>query len=114
MTNTSPRLIMMGWLGAYVVCALLLADGVAACGPGRGIGESRRRRRFPALVFKQYVPNMGENTLGGSGLEEGIITRHDAKFRDLVPNYNKDIIFKDEEGTGADRFMSQVNESAIT
>ena len=81
---------------------------VEACGPGRGIGGPRRSRKLTPLVFKQHVPNVSENTLGASGLEEGKITRHDPKFKDLVPNYNKDIIFKDEEGTGADRVMSQV------
>ena len=87
---------------------LLLTEGSLQCGPGRGHRSPHRRRKMTPLVFKQHVPNVSENTLGASGLAEGRITRSDSKFKDLVVNYNPDIIFKDEEGTGADRIMSQV------
>lgn len=100
-----------GQLAANVALLVLVlaAQVTDACGPGRGIGGARRSRKIPVLVFKQHVPNMSENTIGASGLVEGKITRHDRKFSDLVPNYNSDIVFKDEEGTGADRLMSQVS-----
>lgn len=87
---------------------LLTINAVHSCGPARGIGGSRRSRKLTPLVFKQHSPNVAENTLGASGLHEGKISREDPRFRDLIPNYNKDIIFKDEEGTGADRLMTQV------
>lgn len=95
------------WWILWLICGATIS--IEACGPGRGIGGPRRSRKISPLVFKQHVPNVSENTLGASGLQEGKITRHDSKFRDLVPNYNKDIIFKDDEGSGADRVMSQVS-----
>ncbi|KAG5673030.1 hypothetical protein PVAND_003108 [Polypedilum vanderplanki] len=85
---------------------LLTVNTVFSCSPIRGMG-SRKSRKLTPLVFKQHVPNVLENTLGASGLHEGKISREDARFKDLIPNYNKDIIFKDEEGTGADRLMTQ-------
>ncbi|XP_055907822.1 protein hedgehog [Eupeodes corollae] len=92
---------------AILILVTIFTTSVHACGPGRGIGGPRKNRKLTPLVFKQHVPNMSENTLGASGLNEGRINRDDAKFKDLVPNYNRDIIFKDEEGTGADRVMTQ-------
>lgn len=91
---------------------ILTADTVLSCSPIRGMG-SRRSRKLTPLVFKQHVPNVLENTLGASGLHEGKISREDPRFKDLIPNYNKDIIFKDEEGTGADRLMTQVSEEFL-
>lgn len=91
----------------FIIVTLMLTL-VQSCGPGRGFGGPRRSRKLTPLVFKQHVPNVSENTLGASGLQEGKITKDDPKFSKLVPNYNKDIIFKDEEGTGADRLMTEV------
>lgn len=96
-----------------IVIISMIGVGVEGCGPGRGAGRSRRPKKLTPLVFKQHVPNYSENTIGASGLSEGRITRSDPRFKDLIPNYNNDIVFKDEEGTGADRLMTQVTNYSL-
>lgn len=91
---------------------LLLVDSCLQCGPSRGSGSRRRPKIMTVLVYKQHVPNVSENTIGASGVPEGKITRNDARFKDLVKNENPNIIFKDEEGNGDDRLMTQVDITA--
>jgi hypothetical protein len=95
--------------------SVLLPEQVSSCGPGRGGGFRKipRHRKLTPLVLMQHVPNVSENTISASGFKEGKITRHDSRFKDLVPNYNPDIIFKDEEGTGADRLMTRVSDASF-
>ncbi|XP_053206665.1 indian hedgehog B protein-like [Panonychus citri] len=90
---------------------LLIINGLTmppamACGPGRSGGRRRLPRKTTPLVLEQHIPNVSENTLSASGPGEGKINIKDPRFRKLVPNYNPDIVFKDEEGTGVDRIMT--------
>jgi hedgehog protein len=104
----SPIIIHIMRLEALLLIAASLVSLSAGCGPGRGPSRRRGTRKLLPLIYKQHEPNFSERALAASGLPDGKVSREDAAFRKLVPNYNPDILFKDEEGTGADRIMTQV------
>ncbi|XP_057193572.1 indian hedgehog B protein [Triplophysa rosa] len=88
-------------------CILSFSPLCDSCGPGRSYGKRRTPRKLTPLAYKQFSPNVAEKMLGASGRYEGKITRSSERFKELIPNYNPDIYFKDEEKTGADRMMTQ-------
>ncbi|KAF0765860.1 desert hedgehog protein-like [Aphis craccivora] len=90
-----------------IVC-MMAAVAVEGCGPLRGPSKFRNPRKMKPLVFQQHEPNVSEYSITASGPPEGRVQRNDSRFMELVPNYNADIEFKDDEGTGADRLMTQV------
>lgn len=57
------------------------------------------------LRLRQKVPNASEVATCGPIARK--IKRTDPEFASLVANQNPKIVFKDEEGTGADRMMTQ-------
>lgn len=93
----------------------LAGISVATCCLTAGRTSIRRRPgrigNAEPLVLGQYVPNRSELSIAASGPAQGKISRDSPAFKDLVENYNEDIVFKDEEGTGADRIMTQVSPS---
>lgn len=99
----------------YILLLCVYFPESYACGPGR-LSNWRRypSSRFPSKKFKPLVlyqewPDSSENALIASGPPEGRIMRNDTeRMKELVPNYSRDIVFKDEEGTGVDRLMTQV------
>lgn len=99
----------MKWTDSGLLFALMVGTVIGCV--QRGVGRSRgKTERTTPILFLQHVPNVGEMTLTASGLPEGAIARDDGRFKDLVPNYNKDVVFVDREGSGADRMMTEVNE----
>ncbi len=63
------------------------------------------------LKLKEHVPNKDEKDVVGN--IAGKILRGTPEFNALVKNNNDKIVFKDEEGTGADRYMTSKMEQKM-
>lgn len=72
---------------------------------------SRLSAAAPDLSLGQKVPNKTEAEVVGAATTK--IKRDTPEFKALVKNENSDIVFKDEEKTGADRMMSTRLQSKV-
>lgn len=94
-----------------LILVLFHVSVTLACLSGGRTSMRGRPGRFSnrePLLYGQYVPNRSELSVSASGPTEGRISRGSDKFSELVKNNNLDVVFKDEEETGADRYMSKV------
>lgn len=85
---------------------------VQGCHPGNlrngGVRPPIKVNQVP-FQRNEFVPKMSEQTIGASGPSEGPIYRDSKRYNtELVPNFNPDIEFRDEEHTNEDRMMTQV------
>jgi len=93
--------------------------GVAARGAARHLGPESCRESFALVGFAanndlhlhEKVPNAGEEATCGAIKKK--ITRQDEEFTTLEKCTHPSIVFKDEEGTEADRMMSAKLRTAL-
>ncbi|TQK49823.1 hedgehog signaling domain-containing protein [Streptomyces sp. SLBN-118] len=79
-----------------------MAQILGATGQSAGAGSGATSK--PTLIVGQKVPDTSETDVVGAIAAK--VSRGTAEFRALVNNTNADIVFKDEEKTGADRRMT--------
>jgi hypothetical protein len=106
----SPRIFFPAGIGSIhllvdvangrVEVEIASTDGV----PRRSMAEFAARLTGSDLTIGQMVPAQSENSVVGAITK--VVSRNDPEFAALVSNTNADIVFKDEEGTGADRMMT--------
>lgn len=65
-------------------------------------------------MLTQSIPDTSEFSQQASGPAKEKISRNSPEFEKLEPCYNNGIIFRDEEGTGADRLMSKRCKEKLT
>lgn len=72
------------------------------CGPGPSFS---RRKILKPMVLYQRLPDVDEESIGGSGMFRRIVTENSKEYKELVRNYNKDIVFESGDGK---RIMTKV------
>ena len=77
-----------------------------SCSGSTNVLDKRGPRK--PLMPEQFVPDTPENSQQASGPSKGKITRNSPEFDKLNLFYRNAIIFKNEEGAGADRLMPKV------
>uniref|UniRef100_A0A5S6Q8G4 Hedgehog protein n=1 Tax=Trichuris muris TaxID=70415 RepID=A0A5S6Q8G4_TRIMR len=93
-------------LATISLLAAVVVGPCEACHPSYNFGlRSTMARNYP-MIYKERYPNVQETHPLASGPAELRIRRNDMRFKRLVNNTNRNIVFKDEEGTGADRLMT--------
>ncbi|OQV17015.1 Protein hedgehog [Hypsibius exemplaris] len=109
----SPRRLSLLHLVFFCVLMMRFVTSCDSCGPGRPgmkrTGPVKKYHNKP-LREKQFLPNVDEFSGKASGPPEGKILRKTRRFHDhmvRVSERNRNIIFRDEERTGADRFMTR-------
>ncbi|KRZ90764.1 Desert hedgehog protein A [Trichinella sp. T8] len=86
----------------WAICVRSCCQGCASSGRM----ASMAYKKYYPLIYNERFPNEPENAPGSAGAAELRIRRSDPGFKRLVQNNNPDIIFRDEENTGADRMMT--------
>lgn len=79
--------------------------GMAGLEAEEGPSEAVAAAAADVLHLGQKVPNRPE--IATVGAPTTIVRRDSPEFKKLVRNENPDIVFKDEEGTGADHMMTK-------
>ena len=82
--------------------ASLLITLSRECGPGPSFS---RRKILKPMVLYQRLPDVDEESISGSGMFRRIVTEGSKEYKELVRNYNKDIVFESGEGK---RIMTKV------
>lgn len=93
--RAEPRFLLR-----QLLCVALLLAGCDAHGDSPALSRTRGQ-----LQLGRQVPNVSEEEAIGAVTKR--ISRRRPEFRQLTRNDNSDIVFKDEEATGADRLMTR-------
>ncbi|XP_065067034.1 sonic hedgehog protein-like [Rhopilema esculentum] len=78
----------------FLFCQILRVS--LQCGPGPS--ASRRSKRLKPMTLYQRLPDVDEDSISGSGMFRRIVTDESKEYKELVKNYNKDIVFESGEG----------------